>query len=170
MRPILQDNDVAQFWKILERLERLERSSIKRYSFTAVGTGAISVSTSTPTKYGYSNETSDPDGAYDVANTRYVAPVDGWYEFTAGLRLPSPGAANTRWQFLLYVNGASVRMLEVNWATSAWSNDKTLRGSSGRILLSEGDLVDCRVIHNNASSLNVGDSTASSTFFTGGPA
>lgn len=141
---------------------------VKSYSFHATGTGSVGVPGSTTTKYPFANENYDPDGVYDLANTQFVAPLAGVYEFTAAVAIPSFGAAGVRWIWRLHVNGAIQRMLAIDWATAAWSNDKVLVGSSGRILLSAGDTVDCRVNHNNAAALNVGSAVQTSNFFAGG--
>lgn len=143
------------------------QGKLRSYGFLAYGTGAIAIASGSDTKYGYANEVSDPDDAYDLTNTRYVAKVAGWYEFRGSVSIPAGGAVNTRWILRLYINGASLMNLDVQWATAVWGNDSFLKGYSGWVRLNAGDTVDMRVNQNSGAGLNIGN-VGATTSFSGG--
>lgn len=142
------------------------------YSFQAWMTSTQSVPTSSNARLAYNNDSTsggrDDNDLYDAANAQYHTPVAGWYEFSASVALPTPGAANTRWFLYLFVNDVYVRKFAQDWTSSTWSNDMALTGHSGRIFVAANATVEVRINQNSGGPLTVGSSSLTISYFSGG--
>lgn len=82
------------------------------YAFAANknGTDQTAIADTTWTKVTFTTEEFDVNGAYDAANSKFVAPVAGKYQFHTHLTMaPAASATDTLLRVSLYKNGSEVK-------------------------------------------------------------
>jgi hypothetical protein len=86
VRPIVQDTDTAQFWSLMQRIERLERGVNGAYgSFSVYRNAALSLSTNAVVTF--DAEEWDYPGWYNTSNGRWTPTEAGIYRLNAALQM-----------------------------------------------------------------------------------
>lgn len=111
--------------------------------------------------------TADTHAAFSTANNRYVAPVSGYYDFSAAITFSGTNVLANEYYLGFYKNGSAV--VYPGWYRASAGTSFLLTGNSGPIYLNAGDYVELYVFgvgNNSASTLTVaGGST--NTWFSG---
>lgn len=127
------------------------------YKFSVYRNAAWTTPSSTETKVAFDAETFDTNSNFDSAtNNRYVAPVAGFYLFTAQVQFAS--AVNNAY-ILLYKNGAEVKSGSQIVATNVLGSS-----ISSLLQLSASDYIEVFLF---TSSAQTGTTGANNTYFEG---
>jgi hypothetical protein len=115
-----------------------------------------SVPTNTDTKVVYQNIVNDTHGAWDSTNNRYVAPVSGFYSFSAAIEY-----ASAIGQVRLNVRKNGVQLRQLNAMDGA-----TVYGTAGSstVFLNAGDYLEIFVFQGSGGSVNLGASGSANYF------
>lgn len=112
----------------------------------------------TPQKLLFASEVFDPNGVYDAANSRYVAPADGYYQVFSELQLDNAGgtSAAMKIEMHVYVNGSAVQVTGMSIATPP--DDQWFPQITALVQATAGQFIEVYVSADD--EVNSGDLTA----------
>ena len=144
---------------------RWEPKTLGRSRVRAFRNATQSINTNTDTKIDFDSETFDSNN--DFASGTFTAPVTGYYQVNARVRITYAGGfvANTRTYLMIFTEGNLYSIgNRLGLTTSATT---TLNENSGTtitdiVFLNSGETLDIRVYHNRGASSNIVTGSAES--------
>lgn len=116
---------------------RLAEYFSKLAKFQAYQSTLQSVSAAVATKILFQTEQFDIGGVYNNANSRFVAPANGYYCFYAGVHFTGSGSSSNSGYLDLFLNGSQARRMQEQPGTF-----NSICGSSGPIYMSANDYAE----------------------------
>lgn len=134
-------------------INALGAASSNPYKFSVYRAAAMN-SSSSFAKVVFDTELYDTSGNFDTANSRFIAPVDGFYHFSA--LAGNTAAGSTPIQTKLYKNGSEAK--DGSYAGNGTANG-AYSHASGDIQLAAGEYVEVWFVGGSGSVVGVDAST-----------
>jgi hypothetical protein len=122
------------------------------YKFSAIGSaGSTAIATGAYTKFPFDTKVFDTGTNYNTTNRQFVAPVAGFYQFSAGIRIDAAGSG-ALYKMILSKNGTGANTVEGNAVTSSGAAQVRLE-VSGLMQLAAGDTIEVDYYGSHAGNM-----------------